>query len=172
GDDPVIEAIDLSTANAPTAGPITGDGDVAVGAWNPAARTFSPGGTPSNAVSVTAGRTSGRGNAVELIFGPVLGRETSDVERAAVATVVPASGGDIVPVSLRSPGFGPVDPDIIEHSPGKDGPSKPNNGAEFVPGEEVILFTFGKGKQSPVHLVLDLPGAAIGAISSCRSSKS
>ncbi len=162
--DPVGEGIRLARSNAPAHGGVTDSGDVRLGSWNPLAGSFEAGRRPYDAVAVTATRSIDRGNAVELVFGPFLGRQTADVSQTAVAAIAPATAGDVIPVSLRSPGFAPVDPDIVEDSPGKAGPSTPSNGVAFSPGEEVVLFTFGKGKQSPVHLVLDVPGSDPGAV--------
>ena len=158
GGDPHGVAITYATANAPDHGVVTDAADVTIGRWDLGAGVFVPSGVPNNAVRVATRRLDSRGNSVDLLFGPVIARTTAEIHREAVAALVPATSGDVVPVSLRSPGFGPVDPEIVIESPGKAGPSLPATGTSFVPGEEVILFTFGKGKQSPVHLVLETPG--------------
>src|SRR5687768_12374079 len=50
--------------NAPEGGTITfAAGDVVTGNWNSGAKTFTAGGTPTNAVRVTAARTTAKGNA-------------------------------------------------------------------------------------------------------------
>lgn len=63
-------------------------------------------------------------------------------------------------MALRAPGFGSIDPKITAMNPGKDGPSAPANGEYFEPDDRVIVFIYGKGKKSPVHLTLevDSPG--------------
>lgn len=62
---------------------IANDG-VQTGSWDFRARTFTPDGTPLNAVQVTAGRSTDNGNAVSLFFAQVLGFATSDVVTQAV----------------------------------------------------------------------------------------
>ena len=117
----------------------------------------------ANALMVTSRRTSTLGNPVDLFFAGVFGRTTSDVSALALVVYAPAASVDGVPVALRAPGFGPIDPDIVDANPGKGGPSEPLDETAFQIGEEVTLFIFGKGKKSPVHLVLntnDIPGEA------------
>jgi Flp pilus assembly protein TadG len=63
--------------------------DVVVGRWDAASRTFTAGGTPPNAVQVTARRTSQRGTAPRLAFAPLLGATTCDVRATAVAVAAP-----------------------------------------------------------------------------------
>lgn len=118
---------------------------------------------PINAFRVTSERTAEAGNALPLFFAGVFGITETDVSASAVAALTPVQALDGVPVALRVPGFGPVDPDIVLANPGKDGPSEPLDGVAFQIGEQVTLFTFGKGPKSPVHLVLntnDIPGEA------------
>ncbi len=117
----------------------------------------------ANAVRVTVRRTSATENPLDLHFAGIFGINTSDVTASAVAAFTPAESVDGVPVALRVPGFGPVDPDVVEANPGKDGPSEPLDGVAFQLGEQVTVFAYGKGKKSPVHLVLntnDIPGEA------------
>jgi len=104
-----------------------------------------------NAIKVTANRYE------DLFFANIFGVAKTNIGATAIAGRFHLSGACLVPVGLRSPGFGPVDPDIAEANPGKDGPSYPSNDSHFQIGEEVVLFIFGKGPRSPVHLVLDLP---------------
>ena len=59
--------------------------DVELGAWDRTLRQFQAGGTPVNAVRVTARRTSARNNAVPLLFATVIGRSTQDVAAGAIA---------------------------------------------------------------------------------------
>lgn len=60
--------------------------DVATGNWNATTREFTPGGTPANAVRVSASRTAAKSNAVPLVFGAVLGKNNCDVHATAIAT--------------------------------------------------------------------------------------
>ena len=59
--------------------------DVELGSWDPATRLFQPGGTPTEAVRVTARRTSATNNAVPLMFAKVLGIGSCNVTTRAVA---------------------------------------------------------------------------------------
>ncbi len=120
--------------------------------------TFTPGETDPNAVRITVRKTTDSPNGpLDLFFAGIFGVRQTDVSASAMAGFFPPKSVGVVPLSLRAPNFGPVDPDISEANPGKDGPSDPANGKSFQIGEEVTVFTFGKGPRSPVHLVLDLP---------------
>lgn len=77
-----VSAADNEPVVLQTGGP---DPDIVLGNWNPAHRQFVAGGTPVNAVQVTARRTAARNNAVPLTFGPALGLHTSDVKATAIA---------------------------------------------------------------------------------------
>jgi len=70
----------------PVAAGIVLDGaDVIIGNWNPASRTFSGAGIPTNAVQVTTRRVQDGGNPVNYYFAPLLGYQTGDVTATAVA---------------------------------------------------------------------------------------
>lgn len=84
----VAEAQAYSALNHPAAH--VGSGDVTLGNWNPVSATFTPAGTPFNAVDVVAHRTSATGTAVPLILARVLGRNHADVRTSATAW----NGGD------------------------------------------------------------------------------
>lgn len=114
---------------------------------------FVPNATPYNAVQVTV-RTE-----LEYAFAAAFGLKSRILTARALAAVPPPRTVEVVPVSLPVPGFGPVDPDVAAHNPGKTGPSEPADGQQFQPGEEVAVFIFGKGPMPPTHLVLDIPGA-------------
>ena len=111
----------------------------------------------TNAVEVTVYRTLERGAPVPLFFAAVFGRTSADVTAKATAGQHPVSALHGIPVALKAPGFGAVDPEIAEANTGKVGPSEPENGRAFEIGEEVIVFTAGNGRRQPVHLVLDVP---------------
>ncbi|MFH0980600.1 MAG: pilus assembly protein TadG-related protein [Planctomycetota bacterium] len=111
----------------------------------------------TNTVWVTAARREADGNGVALFFAAIFGRHTTTVTASAAAARLWLETADLIPIALRTPDFGPVDPEITEANPGKDGPSYPANGTDFQIGEEVVVFLYGKGPRSPVHLVLDLP---------------
>ena len=112
----------------------------------------------ANAIRFSSKRSAASGNPVELFFAGVFGTTQTDVSASAVAIYAPVAGADVVPLALRAPGFGPVDPTISLANPGKDGPSEPLDGLAFQIGEQVTLFTYGKGTKAPVHLVLNTTG--------------
>ena len=111
---------------------------------------FAPGATSPNAVQVSVSYN------MDYLFAGIFGLKHKAITASAMAATVPPRTVDIVPLSLPVPGFGPVDPDIAVHSPGKTGPSEPADGNRFQPGEEVALFLFGKGVRQPVHLAVDI----------------
>lgn len=63
--------------------------DVEQGTWNSTSRTFTVSATNRNAVRITGYRTVSRGNAVPLIFGRAVGRNSVDVRAVAVAAIAP-----------------------------------------------------------------------------------
>lgn len=131
-------------------------GDVGIGRYDAPLDLSCPfvpvGDDSANAVRVTAVRAD-----IALFFANIFGISSTRLSASAVAARVPVEEGGVVPIALRSPGFGPVNPDIAEQNPGKDGPSYPSNGEAFELGEEVVVFLFGKGPRPPIHLTLDLP---------------
>ncbi len=139
--------------------------DVEIGNFSLEDNAFYAGGDPLNAVRVMARREEGSPNGpLDLFFAPILGVNQTNVTASAVAMVPPLSGvDDTTPIALRTPWFGAIDPAITEANPGKDGPSEPTDRSSFRIGEQVTVFVFGKGKKSPVHLMLntnDIPGEA------------
>lgn len=108
---------------------------------------------PYNAVQVTV-RID-----LDYAFAAVFGMKSRVLVVRAMAAVPPPRTVEVIPASLPVPGFGPVDPDVAAHNPGKTGPSEPTDGVQFQPGEEVAVFIYGKGPMPPTHLVLDIPGA-------------
>lgn len=106
--------------------------------------------TPPNAAEVTVRYD------LEFLFARIFGLRSRIISAVALAAVPPPRTVDVIPASLPTPGFGPIDPDISEHNPGKTSPSEPANEERFVPDEEVVVFIFGKGPRQAVHLVLDI----------------
>jgi hypothetical protein len=72
-------------------------GDIVTGNWSGSA--FTAGGTPSNAVKVTAVCTAARGNAVTLFFGRVVGQATCDVHATSVASYSDNATGGFIGLS-------------------------------------------------------------------------
>jgi Flp pilus assembly protein TadG len=71
------------------------DEDVEIGLWDKSTRVFTvlPEGDPQtpNAVRVTSRRIAARNSAVPLIFAPVIGHNTSDIQAVAVAHITTRS---------------------------------------------------------------------------------
>lgn len=79
-------ALSIAAANArPTDGTVTAASDVQFGTYDASTKTFTPNVTPTNAVRVTASRTSSRGNPIPLAFAKALGFTTVDRSESAVA---------------------------------------------------------------------------------------
>ena len=93
----------------------------------------------SNAVRIVLHRTAERGQPVRLFFAAAIGRHQADVSAFAIAGKTPLESAPVVPIGLRAPDFGPVDPDVFDNNPGKDGPSYPLNGKGFDFGEAPCL---------------------------------
>jgi Flp pilus assembly protein TadG len=72
-------------------------GDVVTGNWSGSA--FTAGGTPLNAVKMTAACTAARGNAVTLFFGRVIGQASCDVHATSVATYADNPTGGFIGLS-------------------------------------------------------------------------
>jgi len=138
--------------------------DVQLGRFIVDSDLFLPGASRPDAVRVVARRSEQTNGPLDLFFAAVFGKHTVDLQAEAVAMFGDASQvSRTVPIALRTPEFGPVDPVISQANPGKDGPSGPADGNAFQIGEQVTLFIFGKGKKSPVHLILntnEIPGEA------------
>lgn len=65
--------------------------DVSTGSW--ASGQFTAGGTPTNAIRVTTGRTAARGNAIALVFGSIIGRSACDINATSVAYLTAGASG-------------------------------------------------------------------------------
>lgn len=143
--------------------------EIQFGEFTVSTNSFIAGFNPPNAVRVIARRSDEDNGALDLFFARIFGEQSVSIQAEAVTLLGDAATvPDGVPIALRTPGFGPVDPKVAQANPGKDGPSSPEDGIAFQIGEQVTLFIFGKGKQSPVHLVLDMdgvfPGTNIGDV--------
>jgi Flp pilus assembly protein TadG len=85
--------------------------DIQFGTWSPSAHTFTFSPATSNnpdprrganAIKVEARRLKSRGTPLKLIFAPVLGVMTSDVERDATAYITGGNGGNFGFIGLQS----------------------------------------------------------------------
>lgn len=92
GDEDAVKAAAVSYAvkNMPTAqnGNVVSAPDAEIGYWHFTDRTFTPGGSPGNAVRVTGRRTAENSNGVGLFFAQVFGFNEGDVATQSVAAKV------------------------------------------------------------------------------------
>jgi Flp pilus assembly protein TadG len=87
-------ALALATSNSPkSAGTVLTAGDVVFGNWSTTTSTFTAAGSPTNAVRVTARRSTANGNAVNLFFSKLLNVSTKDVTATATALQSTSGGG-------------------------------------------------------------------------------
>jgi Flp pilus assembly protein TadG len=87
--------------------------DVQIGLWDETTRTFtpSPSRTPyDNAVRVTARRIASRNNATTLTFASLIGVNSIDIERSAIA-IAPSPNSTTADVAGRSNAFSAGQPD-------------------------------------------------------------
>ena len=163
-DDAQKWAIGFANYNLPGHGDVLVTSDVTFGTWDPEFETFSAGGTTPNAVQVQVRRDGANTDSVGTWFISMFGPDSLGLMCTAIAMTSPTSAAEGVPMALRSPSFGSVDPAVTAVNPGKDGPSFPKNGVSFKVGEHVVIAAYGQGKKPPVHLTLDVdadgPGAA------------
>jgi len=83
--DSVSEAVAYTTHNDRGHPGILDPGDVVLGHWDLASRTFSAGANPVNSVRVALERSPGRGNALPLSFARLLGRHAASARAVAIA---------------------------------------------------------------------------------------
>jgi len=81
------KAVEYAEENMPpeTHGMVLDNSDVVLGNWDPVSETWTPGGSPSNAVEITTRRSTVNGNRLELFLAPILGLGSLDMEASAVA---------------------------------------------------------------------------------------
>jgi hypothetical protein len=93
------DAMNVAAANAADGSSVTlnADNDIEFGAWDPGTRTFTvltgAAADGANAIRVTARRTAATGNAVPLLWGRLIGRETCDAQASAVAAIASTGYG-------------------------------------------------------------------------------
>jgi Flp pilus assembly protein TadG len=107
GADAITAAMTIGGANTADGSSVTLQaGDVELGTWNSASRTFTPlsGSATANAVRVTARRLASRGNPVRLAIASMFGRSSCDVSAQAIA------------VSTAGPSYGIIGLDQITMS--------------------------------------------------------
>jgi Flp pilus assembly protein TadG len=83
----VAKALEYVEANMPAAnhGTVLDNSDVVPGNWDPDTKTWTPGASPTNAVEITARRSTDNDNRLELFLAPILGLGFLDMEASAVA---------------------------------------------------------------------------------------
>lgn len=146
--------LEVAALNSLTYSNAINSNQISFGYWDSESRVFTSPATTPNAVKVHASLTDDKSNALPLFFGPVIGHKKSNLSAESIAAFPPVVSREVIPLALRNPSFGVVSPTIYASNPGKPGPSKPANGTTFKKGDTVILFTFGSGSGSPVHLTL------------------
>jgi Flp pilus assembly protein TadG len=85
------KARDYASKNMPANvhGSVLTDGDIILGRWNQAARTFTAGATPYDAVKVTTRRARANANPAPTFFAWVFGISQVDLSAPATAAMVP-----------------------------------------------------------------------------------
>ncbi len=99
-DDVRATAVEYATKNMPVAehGTVLANADAVTGNWDAGTRTFTPAGSPANAVRVVTRRSEANGNAAGLFFARILGFDQADVEASAIASS--QGGRDICVIAL------------------------------------------------------------------------
>lgn len=88
--------LDLNTANSP-------DGDIVVGRFDRATATFTPTTTSANALKVLAHRHTGETGAIQFNFGSILGLNTVDISRDAIAMAGGGTGSGLIVLDPHAP---------------------------------------------------------------------
>ena len=129
--------------------------DISMGIWDYSGGGFSPGADVNNANSfqITVRRGGAASDGLGSYFSRCFG--LNDFEAVARSTVVMsgASAAVGVPLALRAPGFGAINPKLTEVNPNFDGPCCPDDGVEFAVGDKVVLLATGNKKVTS-HLAL------------------
>jgi Flp pilus assembly protein TadG len=94
-------AVEYAAHNYPGS-PVVATTDIVLGRWS--GGTFSPNVTPTNAVRVTARRSTANSNPVPLFLGGFVGKQFSDVSASAVAVFAPAGSGSPCVLSMAQGG--------------------------------------------------------------------
>ncbi|MCH7728599.1 MAG: hypothetical protein IH991_19265, partial [Planctomycetes bacterium] len=149
-------AVGFANYNLPGYGEVLVVDDVTFGMWDPANETFAAGGNPPNAVQVVVRRDGTNTESVGTFFMGMFGHDEIAMTATATAMIASTGAAEGVPMALRDPYFGSIDPEISQANPGKDGPSAPEYGDYFEVGDEVIVAIYGVGPRPPVHLTLDI----------------
>ena len=148
-------ASDFANKNQVGRGDVLVADDISMGIWDYSGGGFSPGADVNNANSfqITVRRGGAASDGLGSYFSRCFG--LNDFEAVAKSTVVMsgASAAVGVPLALRAPGFGAINPMLTQTNPNFDGPCCPDDNVEFAVGDTVVLMATGDTKVTS-HLAL------------------
>ena len=148
-------ASDFANRNQVGRGDVLVADDISMGIWDYSGGGFSPGADVNNANSfqITVRRGGAASDGLGSYFSRCFG--LNDFEAVAKSTVVMsgASAAVGVPLALRAPGFGAINPMLTQTNPNFDGPCCPDDNVEFAVGDTVVLLATGNNKVTS-HLAL------------------
>jgi len=148
-------ASDFANRNQVGRGDVLVADDISMGIWDYSGGGFSPGADVNNANSfqITVRRGGAASDGLGSYFSRCFG--LNDFEAVAKSTVVMsgASAAVGVPLALRAPGFGAINPMLTQTNPNFDGPCCPDDNVEFAVGDTVVLMATGDTKVTS-HLAL------------------
>lgn len=148
-------ASDFANRNQVGRGDVLVADDISMGIWDYSGGGFSPGADVNNANSfqITVRRGGAASDGLGSYFSRCFG--LNDFEAVAKSTVVMsgASAAVGVPLALRAPGFGAINPKLTQTNPNFDGPCCPDDNVEFAVGDTVVLMATGDTKVTS-HLAL------------------
>ncbi|MDB2526055.1 pilus assembly protein TadG-related protein [Mariniblastus sp.] len=148
-------ASDFANKNQVGRGDVLVADDISMGIWDYSGGGFTPGADVNNANSfqITVRRGGAASDGLGSYFSRCFG--LNDFEAVAKSTVVMsgASAAVGVPLALRAPGFGAINPNLTQTNPNFDGPCCPDDNVEFAVGDTVVLLATGNNKVTS-HLAL------------------
>ncbi|MDC3224600.1 pilus assembly protein TadG-related protein [Mariniblastus sp.] len=154
-------ASDFANKNQVGRGDVLVADDISMGIWDYSGGGFSPGADVNNANSfqITVRRGGAASDGLGSYFSRCFG--LNDFEAIAKSTVVMsgASAAVGVPLALRAPGFGAINPRLTQTNPNFDGPCCPDDNVEFAVGDTVVLMATGRDKVTS-HLALQFTNRA------------
>lgn len=154
-------ASDFANKNQVGRGDVLVADDISMGIWDYSGGGFSPGADVNNANSfqITVRRGGAASDGLGSYFSRCFG--LNDFEAIAKSTVVMsgASAAVGVPLALRAPGFGAINPKLTQTNPNFDGPCCPDDNVEFAVGDTVVLMATGNNKVTS-HLALQFTDRA------------
>lgn len=154
-------ASDFANRNQVGRGDVLVADDISMGIWDYSGGGFSPGADVNNANSfqITVRRGGAASDGLGSYFSRCFG--LNDFEAVAKSTVVMsgASAAVGVPLALRAPGFGAINPMLTQTNPNFDGPCCPDDNVEFAVGDTVVLMATGNNKVTS-HLALEFTNRA------------